>query len=370
MPTFEILNASGQSVGDIDEFNYIWNRKYFEAGDFEIDAPATQINIDCLIAKNIVLKPGAVESGKIYSVRSNTDENGDRRITAAGRFLSYMLKKHSIKYNFSFNGNAAQAMRILVDKTVISGAADDIIDDLIITEDDTTATFEGVIKKYTDLYDALVAIAYASGVGFKIAYDVDQAKYIFSCYEAADRSIDQTVNPVVEFSEEYDNIGQSEYNIDTDAEVNAVIAEYNGNMGNVVVTYNPTGATGKDKREIHITGDCVTQKAYRVKGDGSLEEYDVVDLVETQKSLLALAKAAITGSAESFTGDINTAVTSYIYKTDYDIGDIVTVTNLKIGKTITQRITEICEVYDENGTIIDVACGSRYPVIMDILKKK
>lgn len=58
-------------------------------------------------------------------------------------------------------------------------------------------------------------------------------------------------------------------------------------------------------------------------------------------------KLAEFGEVIAFSGSINPDVT-FIYKTDYDLGDIVTISN-ELGVTAEARIVEVVEVEDENG---------------------
>ena len=45
------------------------------------------------------------------------------------------------------------------------------------------------------------------------------------------------------------------------------------------------------------------------------------------------------------------AEVNFIYGTDYDLGDIVTVEKAKWNKVLNLRITELCEVYEYGGML-------------------
>ena len=62
-------------------------------------------------------------------------------------------------------------------------------------------------------------------------------------------------------------------------------------------------------------------------------------------------KMAEFGSIVTFEGSVEPDIT-FIYKTDYNIGDTVTVEN-EYGITVTARIVEVVETYDENGYNIE-----------------
>lgn len=46
------------------------------------------------------------------------------------------------------------------------------------------------------------------------------------------------------------------------------------------------------------------------------------------------------------------AEVNFIYGTDYDLGDIVTVEKAKWNKVLNLRITELCEVYEYGGMYV------------------
>lgn len=373
MLDLDVINSLFENVGTVDNYDsLIWTRKYFEAGEFEIYAPATSNNRSLLIPGNYINKPGATESGQIYAINAADNEAGEKYIKATGRFISNILSRHLIRHNIIFeNINAAAAMKKLVDMTVINGETDDTIDILSISTetDNVTATFTGAIKAYTDLYDALVAISYQTGAGFKIAFSDDLTGLVFSCYEAKDVSTGQDVNPQIEFKKEYNNISGSNYTYDQETEVNAVVAEYDGDLGHAMVEVNPDSKTGIAKKEIHITGECVTSKAYRQNDAGEWEQYDVINTTETEKALKTLAYSALIPASESFLADIDLYSKTTAYKKDYDLGDIITVTDETINKTLIARIYEVTETDDSSGHDITAVLGSRYPVTMDILKQ-
>jgi len=57
------------------------------------------------------------------------------------------------------------------------------------------------------------------------------------------------------------------------------------------------------------------------------------------------------------------------YKEDYDLGDIVTCTSKKWGVTIDARITEVEEIYEENGVSLNVTFGNNIPTLIDKIKQ-
>ena len=62
---------------------------------------------------------------------------------------------------------------------------------------------------------------------------------------------------------------------------------------------------------------------------------------------------------------------SFVYCTDWDLGDIVTVRNKDWGVTMDSRITEVKEIYEATtGFALEVAFGNSVPTLSAKNKKK
>lgn len=80
-------------------------------------------------------------------------------------------------------------------------------------------------------------------------------------------------------------------------------------------------------------------------------------------------KLAETKEIQTFDSKIN-LTSNLVYKTDYDLGDIVTCTSKKWGITINSRITEIEEIYEEKGLSINATFGNNVPTLIDKIKQQ
>jgi len=70
----------------------------------------------------------------------------------------------------------------------------------------------------------------------------------------------------------------------------------------------------------------------------------------------------------SFANTIN-PFSNQTYKTDFDLGDIVTCADEKWGVTLDTRITEISETYEESGMNIAITFGDELPTLIDKIKQ-
>lgn len=352
-------NRELDAVGVVDtETSLIWERRFYEAGYFEIHTPATENNNELLKQGYFLLCADALESGFIQYIHKETDGEGNSDITAVGRFLSYLLHGHIVRSAQTYEGNAEEIMRGLVYDTVINTAGADLIDGLVLGElCNTTVTAKARIE-YADLHDALKEIACISGVGFRIRLDPNTKQLVFECFEGRDHSAGQYDNPQVVFSSEYDTIlGSAGYTEDDSVTVDAVTMRYSGELGEVVVRYAPEEKTGIDLHEIAVTTDkCVS---YTVEGVTYLNRS------ATEQLLRAEARKYITAKAVNVTASVSHSG-SYVYKEDYDIGDIITVQYPPYGIELTRRIHRIAENYTENGLEIIPDMGEIMPKGADI----
>lgn len=349
---FEIFSRDIVSLGIVDVFDEcVWERRYFEAGYFELHAPATENNLRLLKRGRFLYKNGAEESGMITAT-TLTEEDGVGKIAVYGRFLSYLLHKHLIKGSYDFDDTAENVMRQLVNAVVCNTSRGDYISFIKLgVSAGTAGAFDGHVD-YGDLHDTLSSISKLSGTAFRLRLDPAAKLLYFECYEGKDRSIKQTVNPQVVFSDGDDNIlSSATLTEDETPEVNAVTARYNGAYGEVVVNWSPSNASGADKKEVYIEGQAVTRQ--------NSEGVTVLNTAATRAKLLQTAKEAL----KTLTRDFTCAV-SYEgeYKTGFDLGDIVTVYKKAWGVIQHLRIVTLTENTTAAGYEVIPVFGEPYPL--------
>ena len=344
-----IYNRSLVAQGIIDlTTSILWERRFYEAGYFEIHVPMNDNSIALLQKDNFIMRSDSAETGIIIYVRKRSDGKSKDEITVIGRFLSYLMHGHIIKQDTTLSGNVETIMRSLVTSTNLQ------VSGLTLGElCGTTKTVEYAVK-YADLHDTLCELAKLSGVGFRIRLDPNSGVMYFECYEPTNHSAEQTTNPAVIFSPDYDTAyGGAEYVEDDTKTVNAVVVRYSGEYGEVVVDYNPQSVTGIDKHQIaiEITSPVTTT-------DESNEK--VLDREATEEKLLEEAKKKIKKKVKKLSVPVADSG-SFTYKTDFDIGDIVTLQYAPFGVNMTRRIHKISENYTQNEVQIIPDMGEPYP---------
>lgn len=344
------INLMRQGVIDVYR-SLIWTRKYKEAGTVELHAALNSKNLKLLQRGHIVTMTGTVESAVIEGMAADDYSN---EITATGHMLSSGLSRRGIKtvVNVS-NETYEDVMRKLVDISAINSS--NPLPGLALGERKGLGGTVTLQVSYKDLYTYLIKLSACSNLGFRIRADYKEKKFYFEVYEGKDHSKNQTGNKRVIFSEVYRNINKTtfttnEQNYKTHA---VVFGDGEGTARTVMEATIDEAATGWERREIMVDArdikrDGLTEAQYKSaliqRGTEKLAEYGIVECLE-----------AVTLPNMNFT-----------YKTDYDLGDIVTVDKKAWGIKMDKRITEIQEVYENGGLSIVPTFGEPLPDKVDL----
>lgn len=314
----------------------IWTRKFYEPGNFELHAPITPENLELLVAGNIISKKGSSEAGVIEDIEKE-ESDIKNEITVKGRFLSSYMDRRLIKRTVNFSGYIEVAMRQLlagvtpiplVELGPLCGFTDRI-------------EFQATMKNLLSYQSKL---ARSGAIGFRFRPDFVAKKIIFELYKGKDRTVGQTQNPRVIFSESYNNLNNAIYKYNSQKLKTLAIVGGQGE-GDARTYYTlDTGATGLELREVFVDAKDINPEEL------TAAQYKAALLQRAQE---ALNEDIVSESLECETeAEIN-----FTYKEDYDLGDIVTVKKKKWGLYMNQRITELQEVYEYGGMYVVPTLG-------------
>ena len=224
---------------------------------------------------------------------------------------------------------------------------------------------------YDYIGDKVQEICQQFGWGYKVT--IKNGNFVFSLYKGEDRS------QYITFSQNYDNISTTDYVEDNSNIKNvALIAGEGEGVDRKTTTIG--NEVGIDRNELYVDARDVSSTIdydelvssypngiektinnviyYQVNGnniaiitkneEGEVEEVTLCNNVYTENlKSVGNEKMAECVQITSFSGKIITGV-NYIYKKDYNLGDIVRILN-EYGMSVNARITEIIESRDENG---------------------
>lgn len=329
-----------------------WVRRYTECGEFELHCPFTVENLQLLVQDNLIRKKDSEEIGFIEYRNIKKDETDKEILVIKGKLGEGYLNRRIIWGREILNTTYELAMRSLVDKNCINPTdANRIINTLILGD---VGGFVGNVNfqvSYQNLLKAVESLCLEAELGNRVRFDKDLKKLKFEIFKGLDRTSSQTVNPQCIFSKEFDNILDQEY---TDS-----IMDYR----NVALV----GGIGEDAdRRLVTVGSGTGLDRFEAFNDqkGLSNMVDNVAMAEADYSALLSSKGnetlAETKKVQTFENGINLN-SNLRYKTDFDLGDIVTCLSRKWGIAIDSRINEIEEVYEESGMEVNIVFGKEMP---------
>lgn len=317
----------------LDSFtSLIWTKRYYTYGDFELYLSASKELTDVINSCKYIMRDDDESVMIIENIQINTDvENGDY-YTITGRSLESILTRRVVwtQTNLSVN-DPAQAIYTLLEENVTDPEIEArMIPNFVI--DDTFSAIGSLRIQMTgtELAEAITNICKSFGIGWKITKD--DSDMVFSLYQRG--AVDVT------FSEEFDNLITSQYyqNSENFKNVALVAGEGEGTARKRYAVEADPSAEGLERREVYIDARDISSNS------GEIPEVDYNALLATRGEQKLLDEFAET---HGFEGEVEPN-TTYKYKRDYDLGNIVTVAN-GYGVEATPRIIEIIECWNEDG---------------------
>ena len=365
----EIRNTKREGIGIIDTAESVsWKTLYYGVGDFEVYAQATARNVELLAVGNYVTRLDNDEVGIIERIEVTFDILKGRMISATGRFAKSLLERRII-YALSgtqnkatiLRGNVETSVRNLVSANMITssdakrnisilslGAAKNL--PAVIVDKDGKATQKQVSCDNLLTYSDTLLKEYKYGAKITLS-SADDLKLQYNVFSGVNRSIDNTDgNEPIIFSQDYDNLIESEYALDTKTEKNVALI---GGSGEDLDRFYSLLAekSGLDRREIFVDAKSINRK---YKNDGDTEE-KTYSIAEYRKMLNAKGKQDLSAKlrTETFNGKVNLSQGQWVLNRDFFLGDVVTVQDVVLGRYINSRIIEVTEAQDEKGYSVE-----------------
>jgi len=340
-------------------FSLRWVRRYSRCGEFELHCGLTTQTLELLKRNNIVWKSDDQEAGYICYRNISQNDQGEETLVVKGRFLTGYLNQRIVWGTEIINETAECAIRTLINTNAINPVDTNRIIPLL--ELGALRNYSQTVKKqtsYSNLLEEVEIIAEASELGIKTLFDPNNKRFVFEVYEGTNKTSGQMVNAPIIFSREFENILAQEY---TDSFYNYRNLALVGGIGEgperKLLTVG--NGSGLDRFEVFVD-----QKSLSNEVDGVVmtdEEYFALLYGKGHEKLTECKEI------QTFDSKINLR-SNFIYKVDFDLGDIVTCTSKRWGITLDTRITEIEEVY-EGSTEINVIFGNDIPTLIDKIKQ-
>lgn len=352
-----VLNTNYESIAVLDTYeSLIWTDRYNSYGDFEMFFAMDESSLQYLKEDNYLWLKDSEHTMIIEDIRIDADTEDGNHLVVTGRSLESILERRIIWGQRVFTGNLQTAIQMMLNECIISPSIADrkISNFRFVASTDPKITSLTIDNQYTgdDLYTVIKSLCEENNIGFKIIL-TDDNWFEFSLYAGVDRSYDQTENPYVVFSPNFENIINSNYFSSKASYRNVTLVAGEGE-GTARKTTVVGSGSGLNRREVFTDAR-----------DISSETEDGVTLSDTEyyaqlrsKGLKTLADHPIT---TAFEGEVE-VTRLFKYGEDFYIGDIVQIAN-EYGNEGSAYISELIISRSEEGLSV-------YPTFKTISKKE
>lgn len=383
-----VLNYNYEFVGVIDAAeSVLWNKKYNDAGYCEIYVPCDAAMLELLQKGNYIFRYDDDMFCRIETLEITTDaEQGDYIIATATDIVKPLLSGRIVRWQIVYSGTVAGFIRkLLADNVSAPAQAVRRVSNFAI-DDSNFADFAEVIEATAitdDLFNLIQTTCKTYGIGFRVSFDVEQRQLVFRLYRGKNKAT-TTGEEYVEFSPQFANIISSRYKDDDTSRKNVAYVGYktaDDKLELLSIFNGDTEPQGEDRREIYVDGTSTSRtieadellaifptatlksNAYYITEGGEEIKVASVDtdnetITITDYTYLLLIRRlgndtlADYKTTQEISGEVDT-IDTYVYKTDYDLGDTVKVIN-EYGIEAEAQITEIMESDDnDNGYVVE-----------------
>jgi hypothetical protein len=325
-----------------NQTSIIWTRRYFEPGEFEIHTPITPENVRLYQMGHIVWLQGAVEAGVIEDLKLE-EAPTKNEITIKGRFLESYMDRRIIYPTVNFEGTVEDAMRTLLDEL------DHPFPYVELGEFQGFPELVSFQCTWKNLLDYEQKLAKSANLGFRFRPDFTARKIYFEIYQGQVRTRSQHDRSYAEFSDEYDNINSATFTINDQLEKTvAYVAGEGEGASRVVIMVGDTTGEGYARRELYVDAkDISSENLTQAQYEAALLQRGIEKLNENVLS--------------NFLECVAIPMGNFIYKKNYDLGDIVTTRKVNWGVGQDLRITEIQEIYEHGAMQVAPTLGTPLP---------
>lgn len=384
-----ILDENYDVIGIVDTYeSVLWIPKYNDVGECEIYVPCENAYLELLKRGHYIFRYDDDMFCKIECVEIETDvEKGDH-IICIGTDMSQILAGRVIQSQEVFSGTVAHFIeKLLLDNVVNASQASRLVPNFRIVVNNF-AEFTETIETSAfgdDLLQRIVATCKSYNIGFRVSYDISDGVIAFRLYRGKNKALAEG-EEYVEFSPQFANIISSTYKEDDRNYKNVACVLYKDSNEQIKVlwVYAGTEPQGEERHEVAVDatninrsityeelvdmfpsvrknettyyivtgGKTIVVADYEVReateeGEEATETITITDYtVEKLARSIGIDALSQLRPVRQFTGNVDT-LSSYVYKVDYNIGDIVRVIN-EYGIEAQARITEIMESDDND----------------------
>ena len=328
----------------------VWKKSFSGAGEFEIYTADTPENIELLQTNRYVVRQDDDMVGIIETINMQKDDDGRDMLLVSGRCAKALFARRIINKQQTFTGTVWNRMYwMLYNHAVNPSDPNRAIPNTAIADVDNAIKGLSAQTQHTgtNLMTAVCDLVSSNNLGWKVS--IVDGKFAATLISGTNRTVDQTDREPVIFADEYDNLISSEYLRDLTGYANvAVIAGEGEGSARTWAGVDATGKasgtyTGLDRYEMFVDA----RDLQKTSTDNTGKEITLTAAQYTaQLQARGLEKLSEAAKTETFEGDVDFG--AYTYRTDYDVGDLVTIRD-RHGITANARIVAVEEIEDGDG---------------------
>lgn len=360
-------NEEKEIIGIVDNAtSTIWEENYYSEGQFEIYIEASNEFLTLIQEGYFISRSDTEYTMIIEKIEIKQDVEEGNFIAVTGRSAKSILARRIARYNRSFeNVSVEKAITDLLNENAVNPtfyANTRKINCLALGTNSLNITENLTIQvAYENLLSCIQTILKTYESSIKLVFNENTNKFDIKMFTGIDRSYNQNINDVVLFSEEFDNLLASDYVKDL---TNAATAIYVGGDDftegsdtietQIVDKYEvPTAdsigvVSGLDRYEVFVNASDL-KRTYKDDAGNEIE----IEMPNYRSMLQARGKENVILFQEDLNGEIDAS--SYKYRVDYNLGDVVTIYSNLIGAYKNVRITSVTEVQDEEGYAVKIS---------------
>ena len=332
-----IADTSFTRLCAVDDYiSFIWATRYYDVGDFELVVSMASPIVAYVRRGHYVMRDGIGEVGIIEHIAITSDLNEQLTMVITGRFLTSILARRIIAQQTQVSGTIEACIKTLVNQNAISPTDPNrAIPGLQYGTWDIPATTMEQQFTGKGLLEVVQDICKTYNIGFRIDLASGNA-FSLVLYTGVDRSYDQSANPYVVFSNEYDNLASSDYSEDYQSVVTDVLVAGEGEgLDRKTAWASKATNSGLDRYELYVDARNASTN------DGAISD----DVYYAQLREEGLEN--ITSVVQAFAGEVY--LTNLKLGIDFGIGDIVVIENARWGVSANARLVEVIESVSEAG---------------------
>lgn len=378
-----ILSSSMDILAEIDNYNSMFFiRRFHSIGELELRMNRYKKDADKLQRGNLILIGN--DWNKVFIIKHREielDENGkitENWLVKGLALKSVIAQRITVPpYHTGYDnkqGNAETVMKHYVDRNIIDPV--DVkrkIPQLVLAPNLNRGQSVSWSSRYKNLAEEMSDISLATGLGWDVSLDIHNKKWVFDVVEGKNLIANQSINPPVIFSPQFESLKSLHY---TESELNykniAYVAGQGEGVDRRVIELGID--TGLNRHEVFIDARDVSEEddVEVTDGEGNTttekvprpEKEIIKDLTDRGNQQLDQL------SQEHYLEGQILTNSPFVYQKDYDLGDNVTIQNKEWNITMDARITEIKEIYEESGFNIEGTFGNDIPTLIKKIKQE